>query len=141
MKRTLSGKSTIPFLILADQRTVEIASAILQQRSLLTLGTANVTALGPAIIKSHLYAEIIGWVYRSQVRRKQLIQFYLDEWSSMPVQNRDHTMPVRWDVSANNALAEIAKSFPYKHRKLGNKSLTFCVIMAFSAKYRYKIGP
>lgn len=136
-----SRKKTIPFLILADKRTVEIASAVLQQVELSNRGTDKVSALGPGTAKSHLYGDIVEWVHDSPERTLELLRFYQDEWSALPEQKRELTyaLPVRWKISANKALTKISKRFPYKQSKRGNKSLTFCVIMAFAAKYRYRI--
>jgi hypothetical protein len=129
--------NTIPFQILVDSRTVAIANALLQQVTQSVYGTANVTALKPAVVKSHFYGSLVNWVYESPERQKELIRFYRDEWCGLPLQKRKHSMPVRWYVSVNEALIEIAKQFPYKHLTRGNKSLTFCVLIAFAAKYRY----
>lgn len=134
-------KNTVPFLILCDKRTVEIASTILQQVTESIYGTAKVTALPAAISKSHLYGSIVLWIQQSQRRMNQLERFYHKEWCELPQQTRSKkfALPVRWHISANDALTAISKRFPYGKRKQGNKSLAFCVLMAFTAKYRYGI--
>jgi hypothetical protein len=100
-----------------------------------------VTALRSAISKSHLYGSIVLWVHISPKRTEELERFYRDEWSKLPLQKRkkQYALPVRWHVSANDALTEISRLFPYKQFHEGNKSLAFCVIIAFAAKYRYGI--
>lgn len=129
----------VPFLILADKRTVEIATAIIQQEARSIYGTAKLTAATPPIIKSRLYAEIVTWVSESQSRQTQLARFYLTEWSALPFQRRDHTLAVRWDVAAHAALEKIARRLASKDQKRRNKSLAFCVVIAFAARRRYGI--
>jgi hypothetical protein len=104
-------------------------------------GTAMVTALPLALFKSHLYGSIVLWVCESPKRMTQLEHFYHSEWCELPQQTRlkKYSLPVRWHISANDALTDLSKRFPYGKRKQGNKSLTFCVLMAFAAKYRYGI--
>lgn len=135
-------KNTIPFNIVCDKRTVEIASSILQQVTESMHGTAMVTALPTAISKSHLYGSIVLWVSESSARMNQLERFYHKEWCELPQQTRSkkYSLPVRWHILANDALTDLSKRFPYGKRKQGNKSLTFCVLMAFAAKFRFGIN-
>lgn len=72
-KRT--RKNTIPFNMVCDKRTVEIASLILQYASESLYGTAKVTALPAAISKSHLYGLIVLWICESPERLDQLALF------------------------------------------------------------------
>lgn len=133
----MTNNSTIPFMILSDARTVAIATAILQQAAVRAYGSARVSALKPAVTKSHLYGDIVIWTSKSPERTISLERFYSDEWLRMPSLPRKSSMPVRWPVSANHALTALSHRFPTKHQPRGNKSLAFCVIMAFAAKYRY----
>lgn len=138
MSATKNG--TIPFLIMGDARTIMIATALLQQATQKAYGSAGVSALKPAVAKSHLYGDIVMWASGTPARTDALDRFYRDEWLRLPVLPRERSMPVRWSISANNALADLSQRFPTNRQPSGNKSLAFCVIMAFSAKYRYGLA-
>lgn len=131
-------EDTVPVLILGDKRTIAIASAILQKVTQSVCGTPNVTASKPAVFKSHLYASIVQWVQESPERLKEVERFFCEEWSALPIQRREHTIPLRWSVTAHKSLTEIGKHLDKQSRR-GNKSLAFCVIIAFAAKYRYGV--
>lgn len=132
--------ATIPFQIMVDARTVMIASAILQQAAVRAYGFTGVSALKPAVVKSHLYGDIVLWASCPATRANAVDRFYRAEWMSMPLLPRNISMPVRWLVPANNALTDFSRRFPSKFRPAGNKSLAFCVIMAFAARYRYDLS-
>ncbi len=132
-------KDPVPILILGDKRTIAIASAILQGVTQSVCGTSNVTASKPAVFKSHLYASILQWIHESPERLKEVERFFCEEWSALPIQRKEHTIPLRWSVTAHRSLTEIGKRL-HKQSRRGNKSLAFCVIMAFAAKYRYGVA-
>lgn len=136
------NRTTVPFQFLCDQRTFEIIGSILQQDSKAKYGTDKVTAGKPAVVKSHLYGEFVMWIHQSPERVEELERFYRDEWLRLPAQRRskNYSVPVRWSIQAHDALTAIAKLFPTRKQRAGNKSLAFCVILAFVAKRRYGIS-
>jgi hypothetical protein len=136
-------ENTIPFHIICDKRTVEIASVLLQQATLAAYGSSKVSALPSAITKSKIYGSIVLWSLESPERLGEIERFYRNEWSALPEQKRSkrYALPVRWHIDVNDALTVISRRFPYGpgNTSHGNKSLAFCVLMAHAAKYRYDI--
>lgn len=137
---SVTREETIPFLIMGDARTVMIATTLLRQVTQKAYGFSGVSALKPAVSKSGLYGDIVMWTNSTGARTDELDRFYRNEWLHFPVLPRKSSMPVRWSISANNALADLSRNFRTKRQPAGNKSLAFCVIMAFAAKYRYGLS-